>query len=113
MDAFDELQERVFALYGQQRFEQMRELLAAAPERFPHRCSRVTYWQACVDSLLGEPEKALQRLRDGAEQAPFWAEESLHTPRPRGRPSPTGVRGHAHGRPPLGRTREREPTRST
>jgi hypothetical protein len=76
---FDDLQERVFALYAERRFEEMRGLLDKAVERFPNRPSRITFWQACVDSLLGDPKLALQRLNLGAEKGLFWQENWLET----------------------------------
>lgn len=79
MSQFDELRERVFALYAERRFEEMRGLLDGAIDRFPKRRSRITYWQACVDSLLGDPKHALQRLQRGAEEGLFWPESALHT----------------------------------
>jgi hypothetical protein len=79
MSEFDDLQERVFALYGERRFEEMRSLLDKAIERFPNRPSRITFWQACVDSLLGDPKLALQRLNRAAEEGRFWPENWLET----------------------------------
>jgi predicted esterase len=76
---FDDLQERVFALYADQRFGEIRELLDGAVERFPRWRSRITYWQACVDSLLGDSEQAVERLHRGAEDGMCWSETSLRT----------------------------------
>lgn len=79
MSEFDDLRERVFALYAERRFEGIRVLLDGAVERFPSHRSAVTYWQACIDSLLGYPLQALQRLHRGAQEGLFWPENSLHT----------------------------------
>jgi pimeloyl-ACP methyl ester carboxylesterase len=79
MSEFDDLRERVFALYAERRFVEMRGLLDGAAERFPSRRSAITYWKACIDSLLGDPTQALQRLRRGAEEGLFWPENALHT----------------------------------
>jgi hypothetical protein len=79
MIEFDDLRERVFALYAERRFVEMRGLLDGAAERFPSRRSAITYWKACIDSLLGDPMQALQRLRRGAEEGLFWPENALHT----------------------------------
>jgi hypothetical protein len=76
---FDDLQERVFALYAERRFEEIHRLLDGAVERFPNRPSRITFWQACIDSLLGDPKRALERLRRGAEEGLFWPENWLDT----------------------------------
>lgn len=76
---FDDLQERVFALYAERRFEEIHRLLDGAVERFPNHPSRVTFWQACIDSLLGDPKRALERLRRGAEEGLFWPENWLDT----------------------------------
>jgi hypothetical protein len=66
VNEFEDLQKRVFALYADGRFAEMPELLDGAVDRFRNWRSRITYWQACMDSLLGEPERALGRLRRGA-----------------------------------------------
>jgi hypothetical protein len=79
MSQFDDLRERVFALYAERRFVEMRGLLDGAAERFPSHRSAITYWKACIDSLLGDPTQALQRLRRGAEEGLFWPENALHT----------------------------------
>jgi hypothetical protein len=76
---FDDLQERVFALYAERRFEEIRRLLDGAVERFPNRPSRITFWQACIDSLLGDPRLALERLNRGAEGGLFWPANWLET----------------------------------
>lgn len=76
---FDDLQERVFALYAERRFKEMHALLDGAVDRFPKRSSRITFWQACVDSLLGDPERALERLSRGAAEGLFWPENWLET----------------------------------
>ena len=79
MGEFEDLQERVFALYSDRQYEELHAILEGAVERFPKWRSRITYWQACVDSLLGEPERALERLRRGTDEGMFWPENSLHT----------------------------------
>jgi predicted esterase len=76
---FDDLQGRVFALYAERRFEEIRGLLDIAVERFSNRPSRIAFWQACMDSLLGDPKRALERLRRGAEEGLFWPENWLET----------------------------------
>jgi hypothetical protein len=79
VNEFEDLQERVFSLYSDGRFAEIGELLDGAVDRFPNWRSRITYWQACIDSLIGEPERALERLLRGADDGMFWPENSLHT----------------------------------
>jgi hypothetical protein len=79
VNEFEDLQKRVFALYADGRFAEIPELQDGAVDRFPNWRSRITYWQACIDSLLGEPERALERLLRGADEGMFWPENSLHT----------------------------------
>jgi hypothetical protein len=97
---FDDLQEQVFALYVEQRFSEIRELLDGAVERFPKWRSRITYWQSCVDSLLGDSEQAVERLRRGAKDGMFWPENSLHTD-----PDLAAVRGQPGFKEMLGEVR--------
>jgi hypothetical protein len=79
MGEFEDFRDRVFALYSDGQYEGLHALLDGAVERFPNGRSRITYWQACVDSLLGEPRRALERLSRGADEGMFWPENSLHT----------------------------------
>lgn len=79
MNEFEDLQDRVFALYSDRRFEEVLELLHGAVERFPDHRSRITFWQACVESLHGEPELSLERLRQGADEGMFWPENFLQS----------------------------------
>ncbi len=79
MGEFEDLQERVFALYADDQFEKIRDLLSGALERFPDHRSRITFWVACIDSQLGHAGRALETLRGGAEAGMFWPENSLHT----------------------------------
>jgi predicted esterase len=79
MSEFEDFRDRVFTLYSDRQYEELHVLLDGAVERFPNRRSRITYWQACVDSLRGEPERALERLRRGVDVGMFWPENSLHT----------------------------------
>lgn len=79
MSEFEDFRDRVFTLYSDRQYEELHVLLDGAVERFPNRRSRITYWQACVDSLRGEPERALERLRRGVDEGMFWPENSLHT----------------------------------
>jgi predicted esterase len=79
MSEFEDFRDRVFALYSDGQYEKLAALLDGAAERFPARRGRITYWQACVDSLLGEPRRALDRLSRGADEGMFWPENSLHT----------------------------------
>ncbi len=79
MTEFDELRDRVYELYGEGRFEEIGALIDGAVERFPDHRSSITYWQACIDSLLGDPEGAVLGLWRGAEDGMFWPENSLRT----------------------------------
>lgn len=79
MNEFEDLQERVFTLYSDGRFAEIREVLDGAVDRFPNRRSRITFWQACMDSMLAEPERCLERLLRGADEGMFWPEDLLHT----------------------------------
>lgn len=76
---FEHFRDRVFALYSDGHYEELHALLDGAVDRFPNGRSRITYWQACTDSLLEEPERALDRLRRGAAEGMFWPENSLNT----------------------------------
>ena len=51
MSEFEDFRDRVFTLYSDRQYEELHVLMDGAVERFPNRRSRITYWQACVDSL--------------------------------------------------------------
>lgn len=93
--SFSQLQQKVFALYEQKRFEDALKLAGEAISVFPHKAARLTYWQACFFCLLNQPEQALETLQNGLNQGLRWGPYPSH-PGFRSGPYPRATRTPGH-----------------
>jgi predicted esterase len=71
--------ERLFELYGAERHVDALELVLDMRERFPDRDAQMRFFEACLRSVLGDPEAALALLRGGLELGQWWRPEPLRT----------------------------------
>jgi len=53
--------------YGRRAYAECLELAVAARDRFPQHRARTTYWIACIRSLTGEPDLAIEELEATAK----------------------------------------------
>jgi predicted esterase len=70
-------QNRLFEFYNQQKYK---DALAVADEvaaRFPERRDRTSFWVACLQTRLGEYDKAVESLRQGLRESVWWSEHWL------------------------------------
>jgi predicted esterase len=88
--AFDEVAGAVFRLYGERRYAEALTLARHASERFPERGATISFWAACLLSLLGEHDNAVAVLADGIERGDWWSEGRL-----RGDPDLAPLQGRA------------------
>ncbi len=75
--AFDEVAGAVFRLYGERRYAEALTLARDASARFPDRGATISFWTACLLSVLGEHGDAVAVLADGIERGEWWSEGRL------------------------------------
>jgi predicted esterase len=63
--------------YGRRAYSGCLELAVASRDRFPEHRARATYWIACMRSLMGEPDLAIEELEAGLDRGQWWAEDML------------------------------------
>jgi predicted esterase len=73
------LNDRVFALYGDERFSEALALVEEAEASLPGWRSRTGYWRACLQCLVGRPDDALETLQDGLRAGVWWRPDWLVT----------------------------------
>jgi len=77
MAQFLQLQQQVFALYGEKKYAQALEVIQQALPQTPDYAARLTNWQACLLCLQGQPDQALKVLQDGLEQGLWFSRNRL------------------------------------
>ncbi|HEY7874354.1 MAG TPA: hypothetical protein VIG64_04450 [Actinomycetota bacterium] len=77
---FGELEGRVLTLFGTGDLDGAREAVRLAAERFPDRLGYTAYWSACIDSMAGQEDAALDALTTALERDAdvWWGRELLH-----------------------------------
>ncbi len=88
--AFDEVARAVFRLYGERRYPEALTVARDASGRFPDRRAAISFWIACLLSLMGEHDNAVAVLADGIERGEWWSEGRL-----RGDPDLAPLQGRA------------------
>jgi hypothetical protein len=73
-DDLGTIAEKVFELYQQERYEEALDLSRGVEERFP---ANAAYWNACLLSVTGHAEEALQALEGGLRRGAWWAPRAL------------------------------------
>lgn len=76
---FADLRRRLFERYGAGDYVGAMEVARAAASAFPERDDQTTYWIACLEALLGDPDHALGVLTNGLDRGLWWAPEMLQT----------------------------------
>ena len=65
MGNFDDLSDKVFELHADGEHASALSLVESGFEQLPDRRATLTYWSACLKSLLGDPASALKTSRKG------------------------------------------------
>jgi dienelactone hydrolase len=65
---------KVTEFYKQERYEEALDLSRSVEERFP---ANAAYWNACLLSVTGRAEQALQALEGGLRRGAWWAPDGL------------------------------------
>ena len=77
MGNFDDLSDKVFELHARGEHASALSLVESRFEQFPDRRAMLTYWCACLKSLLGDPASALDDFEGGLAAGLWWAEPML------------------------------------
>jgi len=74
---FAAVADEVYALYRDGRYRDGAALVARERPHLPERDSRLTFWEACFQSMDGHPETAVAILRAGTARGLWWPEGML------------------------------------
>ena len=74
---FNAVTQRMFALYGQERYDEAITLLEEAAAEFPDRDQGITFWRACLLGVSGRAAESLRTLEDGLDRDLWWAPSML------------------------------------
>lgn len=77
---FAEVRQRVFAAYAYGSYLEPVGLLRQARPEFPDSDDILTFWEACLSSMGGEPEDALDALTAGLDRGLAWHPKMLADP---------------------------------
>lgn len=69
--------DEVFELYREGRYREGAVLAAEARPHLPERDGRLTFWEACFQSMAGNPELAVEILLAGVDRGLWWPEGML------------------------------------
>lgn len=72
-----ETQDRVFSLYGEGKIREALSEADRAAQAFPDRITRTSYWRACLHSLLGASDEAIDILQDALARGGWWSQATL------------------------------------
>ncbi|MEX2535645.1 MAG: hypothetical protein WD273_08600 [Trueperaceae bacterium] len=75
--AFDDLQQQLFALYPQKRYAEALELVREGLHVHPSRASRIGYWIACLECMLGKPDQGLATMSELVAQGHWFSPRRL------------------------------------
>lgn len=77
---FPDVARKVFAAYDDASFGEALDVVREARPGFPERDSTLTFWEACLLSLTGRPERAIDALDAGLDRGLSWHPRMLTDP---------------------------------
>lgn len=69
---FSTVADQVFTLYGEDRYSDAISVIGDARGTFPEHDGRLTFWEACLYSVSGNPRRAVAILSEGASRGLWW-----------------------------------------
>jgi hypothetical protein len=78
-DEFDADRNRLFALHRERRFADGLAHAEEVARRHPERPAETTFWRACLLSLNGRTEEALDAFRSALDRGVWWTRTWLET----------------------------------
>lgn len=77
---FVEMRQAVFSAYAHGDFQLGLAAIEASRSEFSDRDEILTFWEACLSSMAGEPERALGALSTGLDRGLAWHPKMLADP---------------------------------
>jgi len=77
---FEACRSRVIRLYREEGYAEALQVVLNAAPRFPEHASEIALWQACLHSVTGAPDKALDDLRIALNNGCCWHPATLRDP---------------------------------
>lgn len=77
---FSDVARKLFAAYDDESFGDALDTVRESRPRFPERDSTLTFWEACLLSLTGRPEQAIDTLDAGLDRGLSWHPRMLTDP---------------------------------
>lgn len=74
---FVELQNELFSLFKEGKFDNLHSLINKVQVEFPERMDKTSFWKACVYSVQGEQENAVVALEEGLSKGGWWNPDRL------------------------------------
>ena len=77
MKTFQDYRIDVMRFYQEKKYLDALKAAVDASKQFPEDKPKTTFWIACLESRLGNLDRAVQALREGVEQGVWWPVETL------------------------------------
>ncbi len=74
---FSTVANQVYTLYAKGRYSHAISLIADARQALPEHDSRLTFWEACLYSVSGNPNRAVAILSEGTSRGLWWPKGML------------------------------------
>lgn len=74
---FSTVADRVYTLYGEGRYSDAISLIGEARQGLPEHDGRLTFWEACLYSVSGNPKRAVAILSEGTSRGLWWPKGML------------------------------------
>lgn len=77
MNELLELQKKVFTLFTQTNYDEALQTIAEIEEKHPEMKDKTSFWKACLYSMTGRPDAAVQTLRTALKEGYWWNPDQL------------------------------------
>ncbi len=74
---FSTVADQVYTLYGEGRYSDAISLIGDARQGLPEHDGRLTFWEACLYSVSGNPHQAVSILSEGTSRGLWWPQGML------------------------------------
>jgi predicted esterase len=75
--SFFKMEKSIFALFDQEKYQEAFVLADQAEKEYPEMRYKTSFWKACLHSITGNVELAVQELRDALDEGIWWSPDRL------------------------------------